>query len=110
MKFENMWKTINMCKINKRIIKEVKYNEIKLNEYIIIDVRSRREFKEKHIDGAINIPLPEVKKNIEKYVKDTNKKILVYCEYGGRSTKAVKILEALGYRNIYNLKGGLENI
>ena len=105
IKFKNMWKTINMCKINKRNIKEVNYNEC-----ILIDVRSRREFSENHLDGAINIPLPEVKKTIERYVIDKSKKILVYCEYGGRSARAVEILDELGYTNVYNLKGGLEKI
>ena len=80
------------------------------NEYILIDVRSRREFSEEHLDGAINIPLPEVKKNIGRYVIDKNKRILVYCEYGGRSARAVRILEELGFVNVYNLKGGLEKI
>lgn len=110
MKFKNMWKSINMCKKNKRNIKEVDYDEISLNEYILIDVRSRREFREYHLNGSINIPLPEVKRNIERYIKDKNKKILVYCEYGGRSARAVEMLEELGYINAYNLKGGLENI
>ena len=110
IKFTTMWKTINMCKKSKRNIKEVEYNEIILNEYILVDVRSRREFRENHINGAISIPLPEVKKNIEKYVKDKSKKILVYCEYGGRSARAVEILYELGYINAYNLKGGLEKI
>ena len=110
IKFTNMWKTINMCKKSKRNIKEVEYNEINLNEYMLLDVRSRREFSENHLNGAINIPLPEVKRNIEKYVKDKSNKILVYCEYGGRSARAVRILEELGYINVYNLKGGLEKI
>ena len=99
-----------MCKKSKRNMKEVNYNEINLNEYILIDVRSRREFRENHLDGAINIPLPEVKKDIENYIKDKSKKILIYCEYGGRSARAVEILYRLGYINAYNLKGGLEKI
>lgn len=110
IKFTKMWKTLNMCKKNKRNIKEVNYNEINLKEYIIIDVRSKREFSEKHLNGAINIPLPEIKKNIEKYIKDRNKKLLICCQVGTRSAKAVEILESIGYINVYNLKGGLENI
>lgn len=110
IRFIDMWKTINMCTKNKRNIKEVNYNEINLNEYILIDVRSRREFSENHLNGAINIPLPEVKKNIERYVRDKSKKILVYCEYGGRSARVVEILDELGYINVYNLKDGLEKI
>ena len=104
-----MWKSIKKDK-NKRRIKQVEYSEINLNEYILIDVRSKREFSENHLNGAISIPLPEVKKSIQRYVKDKNKKILVYCEYGLRSAKAVEILEEFGYTQVYNLKGGLENI
>ena len=63
-----MWKTVNMCKKNKRNIKEVNFNEINLKEYIIIDVRSKREYKEFHLDNAINIPLLEIKSKIELYV------------------------------------------
>lgn len=110
MNLKKMWETMNVVRINTRNIKEVEYNEINLNEYILIDVRSRREFSENHLNGATNIPLPEIKKNIGRYVQNKNRKILVYCEYGGRSAKAVEILNKLGYTNAYNLKGGLEKI
>ena len=94
----------------KRNIKELYLDDINKNEYKIIDVRSRREFSENHINGAINIPLPDIKRNIEKYVKNKETKILVCCEYGIRSKQAVEIIENLGYVQVYNLKGGLENI
>ena len=42
-------------KKSKRNIREVEYSDINLNDYIIIDVRSRREFRETHIKGSINI-------------------------------------------------------
>lgn len=107
---KEMWRTINISKNDKRNIKEVEYDEINFNEYVIIDVRSRREFSEKHLNSAINIPLPEIRKRITRYVPNKNKKILVYCEYGERSAKAVETLNKLGYINVYNLKGGLEKI
>lgn len=110
IKINKMWKTYINNKRIKRNINELEIKDINLNEYIIVDVRNRREFKEKHINGAINIPLPEVKKNIEKYIKNKNNKILIYCQSGIRSKKAVGIVEELGYKEVYNLKGGLENI
>ena len=108
--FNKVWKSIQTNRKCKRNIKELKYGDINLNEYIIIDVRSKREFRETHLNGAINIPLQELKGNIEKYVQNKQRKILTYCEYGIRSKKAVEILEDLGYMQVYNLKGGLENI
>ena len=110
MNFNKMWKSMKNNKKDKRYIKDIEYSDINKNEFIIIDVRSKREFKEAHLNGAINIPLSEIKNNIEKIVKNKQNKILVYCEYGVRSKKAVDIIENIGYTQVYNLKGGLENI
>ena len=73
---------------------------------IIIDVRSPQEYREGHIDGAISIPEYDIKKEIEKIVLDKNKNIVVYCSSGGRSKKAQKILNKLGYQNVYNVYEG----
>ena len=105
-----MWKSFNLWKNQKKIkrdIKEISFDDINLNDYFIIDVRSKKEYQEGHLDGAISIPLFNIKKNRDKI--NTNKKILVYCQSGARSKKALKILEDLGIKNVYNLKGGLEN-
>lgn len=73
----------------------------------IIDVRSKQEYDEGHIDGAILIPEYEIKDKIEDIVKNKNEKILVYCSSGTRSKKAKEELEGLGYKNVYNLKDGV---
>lgn len=105
-----MWKSIPWNKKYKREMKELNLNEINLKEFSLLDVRSRREFSEFHLRGSINIPLLELKKKIIHVIKDKNKKILVYCQSGIRSKKAIIIMENLGYTNVYNLKNGLENI
>lgn len=107
LRFNQLCKNMNK---RKRNIKEVTCSEIDLNKFLIIDVRSRREFKEGHLENSINIPLPEIRKNIEKQINDKTTKILVCCASGIRSKKAAEILENIGYINVYNLKGGLENI
>ena len=108
--FDSLWKNMRINRKYERKIKEVEYNEINLNEYIIIDVRSRREFREGHLNGAINIPLSDINKSIEKQIRNKESKILIYCQYGIRSKKAAEILEDLNYTQVYNLKNGLENI
>lgn len=110
MFLNRLWKTKWEKNNFNRYIKEVNLNEINLKDYTVVDVRSRREFREGHINGALNIPLPEVKRNIEKYVPNKEKKILVCCSSGTRSKKAIETMENLGYKELYNLKGGLENI
>ena len=94
--------------------KEISYKE--LNEFIknkgalLIDVRSSQEYDEDHINGAINIPLYNIKKEIEKIAKDKNQIIILYCATGARSKKAKTEIEKLGYENVYNLKGGIDSI
>ncbi len=98
-----MWKKINRYK-------DIKYENINLIEYKIIDVRSKNEYRENHLTGSVNIPLSDIKQKIEKIVPNKDRKILLYCQSGLRSKKAIRILEKLGYNNLYNLNGGIENI
>lgn len=79
---------------------------IRNRSVIIVDVRSVQEFKEGHIDGAVNIPLGELKGVFPRVVNDKNKCIVVYCTSGIRSKKAQKILNCIGYKNVYNLADG----
>ena len=97
-----MWKKTNRYK-------DIKYENINLIEYKIIDVRSKNEYRENHLTGSVNIPLSDIKQKIEKIVPNKNKEIVVYCSSGFRSTSAYKKLRCLGYRNVWNLYGGLEN-
>ncbi len=110
MFLNRLWKNRKINNGLNRYIKEVNIKDINLRNYVVVDVRSRREFREGHINGALNIPLPEVKRNIERYVPNKEKKILVCCSSGIRSKKAIETMEDLGYKELYNLKGGLENI
>ena len=94
--------------------KEISYKE--LNDFIkdkgalLIDVRSSQEYDEGHINGAINIPSYNIKKEIEKIIKNKNQPIILYCSTGARSRKAKMELEKLEYENVYNLQGGMDSI
>lgn len=75
---------------------------------ILIDVRSNQEYREGHLQGAINIPDFEITNKIQREIPKKNQLIIVYCQYGGRSRNAMTIMNKLGYNNVYNLYGGLE--
>lgn len=77
---------------------------------ILVDVRSPQEYKEKHIDGSINIPIYNIEEKSKEVIPDKQNIVIVYCQSGGRSSKAVKILEKQGYNKLYNIEGGLDNI
>lgn len=80
-------------------VEELKNKE---NPYIL-DVRTVEEYNLSHIDGAINIPLDELRENLEKL--DKSKEIIVHCYSGLRSYLACRILKQKGY-NVKNLIGG----
>ena len=92
--------------INKDITKEELESYIKQGA-IIIDVRSPQEYQEGHVDGAISIPDYQIKKEIEKQIPNKDELIVVYCTTGHRSQNSQKVLESLGYTNVYNLYEGI---
>ena len=73
-------------------------------ELVLIDVRSPQEYAEGHMNGSICIPSYELSWKAKKILPNKKSVIVVYCEYGGRSRKAVNLLKTLGYENVYNLK------
>ena len=77
------------------------------NDFIVIDVRTPEEHNIKRIKNSININFYDEKfiDFIKIYEKDEN--ILIYCRSGRRSLEAVKNLSKKGFKNIYDLKGGI---
>ena len=80
------------------------------NGAIIIDVRSSQEYEEGHICGAINIPEYEINCKIDKVLPNKEKEVVLYCSSGIRSKDAYKKLVKLGYKKVYNLYGGLDEL
>ena len=64
-------------------------------ETMIVDVRTKDEFRMGHIEGSENIPLDTVKKELEK-MKKLNKPIVTVCRSGNRSAMAKSILSSAG--------------
>ena len=71
----------------------------------IVDVREPHEYDIVNI-GAELIPLSTLLNNADRI--DRDKKVIVHCKMGGRSAKAIRELEEkFGFKNLYNLKGGI---
>jgi rhodanese-related sulfurtransferase len=71
----------------------------------IIDVREGWEYDGGRIPGAILIPLGELKKNYREFDKDAE--IILVCRSGNRSGNAAQFLANKGFKNVYNLVGGM---
>ncbi|MDD1627518.1 MAG: rhodanese-like domain-containing protein [Methylococcaceae bacterium] len=80
-------------------------NQILQNEDIfLVDVHTPEQ---QHIKGTdLFIPYNEIEKYQDKFPKDKNTAIYLYCEGGPMGNAAAKSLYKLGYRNLINLEGG----
>ncbi len=76
---------------------------------LVLDIRANKEFSNGHIKQAVNVPMAELKNELEKLAKYKEKPVLVYCNSGNTSSRAEKILQKNGFANINNLQGGIAN-
>jgi len=87
-------------------------------EAIYLDVRTEPEFAQGHPEGAINVPVVFIKgpgqmelngEFVDVVAKTLapGKKLVVGCLAGGRSQRACELLEAAGYTDLTNVRGGL---
>lgn len=73
----------------------------------LLDVRTPGEFDELHIDNAINIDWNGNAFEKNAAILDKSKPVYVYCKSGGRSAKATSKLTEMGFKEIYELDGGI---
>ena len=77
------------------------------NSTVVLDVRTTKEYREGHIPGSVMIDFnaDDFEQQVAKLDKD--KTYLVHCAAGGRSARACKKMEQLGFKKLYNLEGGM---
>jgi rhodanese-related sulfurtransferase len=75
---------------------------------VLIDVRTPDEYAQGHIKDAINIDWDGDQFNAETDKLDKSTPVYVYCYAGGRSSSAAKALQKKGFKEVYDLKGGME--
>lgn len=75
---------------------------------VLVDIRTPEEFAEGHLPGSVNVNFKKrtFKSFISKF--DKNTPVLIYCRSGNRSGKAEKAMRALGFKEVYDLKGGFK--
>lgn len=73
---------------------------------VILDVRTEQEFTGSHLENAINLDYnaPDFQTQLQSL--DKTKPYLVYCAVGGRSNKASRLMQEMGFLRVYNVAGG----
>jgi sulfur-carrier protein adenylyltransferase/sulfurtransferase len=74
-------------------------------KFVLVDVREPYEYDICNIPGSKLIPLGELPARLSEL--DSADDIVLHCKVGGRSAKALKILQEAGFRKLSNLRGGI---
>ncbi len=72
--------------------------------FTLLDVRTPREFESGHIDGAVNIPAPELRSRFNELNADLP--VAVICNTGHRSSMGASLLKQRGLKYVLNVAGG----
>jgi rhodanese-related sulfurtransferase/rubrerythrin len=75
-------------------------------DYTLLDVRQPGEYEDSHLPGAKLMPLPQLSDTYKEL--DPEKPTIVHCAIGGRSRVAAQMLSGWGFKEVYNLAGGIK--
>lgn len=74
---------------------------------IFLDVRDNTEFKSGHLLNARSMPVNKLTERLHELEKYKEKDVVVYCDNGMRSTRALAKLKKSGFTQLFSLAGGL---
>ena len=74
---------------------------------VVVDVCETAEFAAGHVTGARNVPLGQLEEKLPGAVKNKSLPLILVCQTGARSGRALAIAKKLGYENVQSLGGGL---
>jgi len=87
-------------------VDEVKNRVERGENWTLLDVREREEYREGHLANAISLPRGFLEIRIEEAVQDKSTPIIAYCAGGVRSLIAARTLKEMGYENVVSMSGG----
>jgi molybdopterin/thiamine biosynthesis adenylyltransferase/rhodanese-related sulfurtransferase len=95
----------------RQIVPEVTVDEVKDRlargeQWTLLDVREREEYREGHLENAIPIPRGFLEMRVEETVPDKSAPVIAYCAGGVRSLIAARTMKELGYENVSSMSGG----
>ncbi len=74
---------------------------------VVVDVCDPQEFAAGHVVGSKNIPMADLESKLGSTVKNKTLPLILVCQTGARSGRAVAVAKKLGYDKAQNLAGGL---
>ncbi|HSG26912.1 MAG TPA: rhodanese-like domain-containing protein, partial [Candidatus Krumholzibacterium sp.] len=99
------FQTSDVRQISAETLHNIACGDHEKDEIVLLDTRSPLEFADNHIDGAINIPTPELRTRFTELHPD--KHTVLICSTGHRSSLGTSILKMHGFDDIANVAGGM---
>ena len=109
--FSSSFKSENQLSNQFELLDVRAYKEAVINKNVqLVDVRTPGEYKKGHLGQALNIDFYKKRQFKESFEQlDKQQPVYLYCRSGFRSKKAAMRLLKMGFKKVYDLKGGLNN-
>lgn len=92
--------------MNEITVQELKKKKEAEEDFFLLDVRESFEYQVSNLDGEL-IPLDQLPARIDEILIHKEKEVIVMCRSGSRSRSAAELLKQHGFKQVYNLKGGI---
>jgi rhodanese-related sulfurtransferase len=79
---------------------------INREDALVLDVREPAEYAKGHVLGSRSVPLGDFERRAAEFDKHKAKPVIVVCESGSRSARAIEALRGRGFARVFNLSGG----
>lgn len=74
---------------------------------VFVDVRGENAFLNAHLPGAVNVPLERLEQQTNRLKRYKGRPVIVYCDTGRTSAKALGQLKEQGFDPVFQLRGGI---
>lgn len=83
------------------------FDSLLSEDVVLLDIRTSQEFDSGHIEEAISIDFYSSSFKSDIKSLDKTRTYLIYCRSGSRSSNALNMMEELGFKEVYDLRGGI---
>lgn len=97
--------SVTVKEIKGEDLNKIEKDDKEKEKYLVIDVRDAKEYNEGHVKHAINIPVGDIEKNIDKLSAWKDKAVVTVCNTGKKSKEAADKLVAAGFKDVTNAQG-----
>ena len=94
--------------VRERSAVEVAAMQARGEPFLLLDVREPDEWEAAHIEGARLVPLGQLEARLGELADWRERRVVVHCRSGARSARAARLLQRLGFRDVWSMAGGIQ--